>query len=63
MFDQSAAMFEGYRTKLKKIKKKTYEERFDRFFNENRPVLDDKGRFYYPVGGYFIIGQDTGLQG
>ena len=45
MFDQSAAMFEGYRTKLKKIKKKTYEERFDRFFNENRPVLDDMTQY------------------
>ena len=45
MFDQSVAMFEGYRTKLKKIKKKTYEERFDRFFNENRPVLDDMTQY------------------
>jgi hypothetical protein len=41
MFDQSAAMFDGYRTKLKKIKKKTYEERFDLFLDGNRPVFDD----------------------
>ncbi|MCR5830674.1 MAG: hypothetical protein K6G67_00855 [Lachnospiraceae bacterium] len=41
MFDQSAGMFDGYRTKLKKIKKKTYEERFDLFLDGNRPVFDD----------------------
>lgn len=45
MFDGSAAMFDGYRTKLKKIKRKTYEERFDLFFSENRPVLDDMTQY------------------
>ena len=41
MFDQSASMFEGYRTKLKKIKKKTYEERFRIFLDENTPCFAD----------------------
>ncbi len=41
MFDQSASMFEGYRSKLRKIKKKTYEERFDIFFAENRQCFED----------------------
>jgi len=41
MFDQSAAMFEGYRSKLRKIKKKTYEERFELFFSENSALLRD----------------------
>ena len=45
MFDQSAAMFEGFRTKLKKIKKKTYEERFAIFLNENRAVLEDMTQY------------------
>ncbi len=41
MFDQTAAMFDGYRAKLKKIKKKTYEERFGKFFDENRACFED----------------------
>ena len=41
MFDNTAAMFDGYKTKLRKIKKKTYEERFALFFDENRAVLSD----------------------
>ena len=41
MFDQSASMFEGYKSKLKKIKKKTYEERFDTFFSENSACFSD----------------------
>ena len=41
MFDNTAAMFDGYKTKLRKIKKKTYEERFALFFEENRAVLSD----------------------
>ncbi len=41
MFDNAASMFEGYKTKLKKIKKKTYEERFDAFFSTNRSCLED----------------------
>ena len=34
-------MFEGFKTKLKKIKKKTYEERFAAFFDENRACFED----------------------
>ncbi len=45
MFDQSAAMFEGYRSKLKKIKKKTYEERFDAFLSENRGIFEDMTQY------------------
>ena len=45
MFDQTAAMFEGYRAKLKKIKKKTYEERFNAFFNENRSCFEDMTQY------------------
>lgn len=45
MFDQTAAMFEGYRAKLKKIKKKTYEERFEAFFKENRACFDDMTQY------------------
>ncbi len=45
MFDQSASMFEGYRQKLKKIKKKTYEERFDLFFAENRSCFEDMTQY------------------
>ncbi len=41
MFDQTAAMFDGYKSKLKKIKRKTYEERFEVFYNENRACLED----------------------
>ena len=41
MFDQTAAMFDGYKAKLKKIKKKTYEERFDSFFADNRSCFED----------------------
>ncbi|MCR5475480.1 MAG: hypothetical protein K6F28_09815 [Lachnospiraceae bacterium] len=41
MFDQTASMFEGYKTKLRKIKKKTYEERFETFFGENRQCFED----------------------
>ncbi len=41
MFDQSASMFEDYRSKLRKIKKKTYEERFEAFFAGNRGCLGD----------------------
>ena len=45
MFDNSAAMFEGYRTKLKKIKKKTYEERFEIFFTQNRSCFEDMTQY------------------
>ena len=45
MFDNTVAMFEGYRTKLKKIKKKTYEERFDIFFSDNRACLEDMTQY------------------
>ncbi len=45
MFDNSAAMFEGYRTKLKKIKKKTYEERFAAFFAQNRSCFEDMTQY------------------
>ncbi len=41
MFDQTASMFDGFRTRLKKIKKKTYEERFASFFTENRACFED----------------------
>lgn len=41
MFDNAASMFEGYKAKLKKIKKKTYEERFDSFLADNRACLED----------------------
>ncbi len=41
MFDNTARMFDDYRTRLKKIKKKTYEERFDAFFRENESLLSD----------------------
>ncbi len=45
MFDQTAKMFTGYRTKLKKIKKRTYEERFDLFFSENRACFADMTQY------------------
>ena len=45
MFDQSAKMFEGYRTKLRKIKKKTYEERFAAFFTENKEIFSDMAQY------------------
>ena len=38
-------MFEGYRTKLKKIKKKTYEERFKIFYSENRACFSDMTQY------------------
>ena len=41
MFDNTARMFEGYKTRLRKIKKKTYEERFDQFFSDNSALLKD----------------------
>ena len=41
MFDHTASMFDGFRTKLKKIKRKTYEERFSAFFDENRGCFED----------------------
>ncbi len=34
-------MFEGFRARLKKLKKKTYEERFGSFFDENRACFED----------------------
>ncbi len=45
MFDNSASMFEGYRTKLKKIKKKTYEERFAVFYADNRACFEDMTQY------------------
>ncbi len=45
MFDQSAAMFDGYRTKLRKIKKKAYEERFAVFFAENKATFEDMTQY------------------
>ena len=45
MFDQTASMFDGYRTKLKKIKKKTYEERFAAFFSAHRACLEDMTQY------------------
>ena len=41
MFDHTASMVEGFRARLKKLKKKTYEERFESFFNENRACFED----------------------
>ncbi len=45
MFDNTGQMFNGYRTKLKKIKKKTYEERFELFFYENRSCFEDMTQY------------------
>ena len=45
MFDNTVSMFDGYKTKLKKIKKKTYEERFDVFFSENRACFEDMTQY------------------
>ena len=45
MFDQIASMFEGYRARLKKIKKKTYEERFAIFLNENKACIEDMTQY------------------
>jgi hypothetical protein len=45
MFDQSAVMFTGYRTKLRKIRKKTYEERFAVFFEENKGTFEDMTQY------------------
>ena len=45
MFDNCASMFDGYRTKLKKIKKKTYEERFEAFFADNRACFEDMTQY------------------
>ena len=45
MFDNTVSMFDGYRSKLKKIKKKTYEERFDIFFAENRACFEDMTQY------------------
>lgn len=38
-------MFEGYRARLKKIKKKTYEERFAEFMKENSACLTDMTQY------------------
>lgn len=45
MFDNTAMMFDGYKSKLKKIKKKTYEERFKTFFSENRSCFEDMTQY------------------
>lgn len=45
MFDNTVSMFDGYKSKLKKIKKKTYEERFDIFFDENRACFEDMTQY------------------
>ncbi len=45
MFDNSASMFDGFKTKLKKIKKKTYEERFEAFFAENKATFEDMTQY------------------
>ncbi|MBR4573942.1 MAG: hypothetical protein IKO16_03445 [Lachnospiraceae bacterium] len=45
MFDNTALMFEGYRAMLKKIKKKTYEERFASFFGRNRSFFSDMTQY------------------
>ena len=45
MFDQTSSMFDGYRSRLKKIKKKTYEERFAAFFSEYRACFDDMAQY------------------
>ena len=45
MFDHSAAMFDGYRNKLRKIKKKTYEERFSVFYDENKEIFSDMTQY------------------
>ncbi|MBO4904026.1 MAG: hypothetical protein J5367_02265 [Lachnospiraceae bacterium] len=45
MFDQTASMFEGYRSKLRKIKKRTYEERFAVFFDEYRACFEDMTQY------------------
>ena len=45
MFDNSVSMFDGYRTKLRKIKKKTYEERFALFFEENKEIFQDMTQY------------------
>ena len=45
MFDHSAAMFDGYRNKLRKIKKKTYEERFAVFYDENKEIFSDMTQY------------------
>lgn len=45
MFDRSAEMFDGFRTKLKKIKKKTYEERFAIFLSENRATFEEMTQY------------------
>ena len=45
MFDQIESMFGDYRAKLKKIKKKTYEERFAAFFADNKACLDDMTQY------------------
>ncbi|MBO4267614.1 MAG: hypothetical protein J5910_10560 [Lachnospiraceae bacterium] len=45
MFDQTSSMFDGYRSRLKKIKKKTYEERFAAFLTEYRACFDDMAQY------------------
>ena len=45
MFDNTVSMFDGYRTKLKKIKRRTYEERFEIFFTENRACFEDMTQY------------------
>ncbi len=45
MFDQVPQMFQGYKTRLRKIKKKTYEVRFAEFLDENRACLEDMTQY------------------
>ena len=45
MFDNTVSMFDGYKAKLKKIKKKTYEERFDVFLAGNRACFEDMTQY------------------
>ena len=45
MFDRTAEMFDGYRAKLLKIKKKTYEARFAEFFKTHRASLENMTQY------------------
>ncbi len=45
MFDDSVKMFDGFKSKLKKIKKKTYEERFAAFYSENLPCIENMTQY------------------
>ena len=40
MLDETIKLFLNYRLKLKKLKKKEYEERFDAFMNGNKSVIN-----------------------